>query len=130
MYSILYKLEEFKGTDKKYHLKICYPELDNGCNEWKQTSNPAIKNDNGVQGFEKIKLDFPLSLDGGKEVPFEGLGVSEPSFNYTFIDSIPNGPYFHYSIGSKVYFPEEKTIAGPWRGKMTGVTKVELFVKS
>ena len=47
LFSILDQLEDYR-TGGLFHFKLCYPELVgvnglNGCNEWIQTSNPAME---------------------------------------------------------------------------------------
>ena len=45
LYSALDQLETFRGPEGSLRLKLCYPELAGGCNEWVQTSNPATRPD-------------------------------------------------------------------------------------
>ena len=44
LYSILNQLDIFKGGKGKFKLKICWPQMTTPkkCNEWFQTSNPAV----------------------------------------------------------------------------------------
>ena len=45
LYSVLDQLETLRSPEGSLRLRLCYPELDGGCNEWVQTSNPATRPD-------------------------------------------------------------------------------------
>jgi len=81
LYSILNKLEDFRSTDGKFRLKLCYPRTGSGeplnnikaqtsgeqCNEWRQTSNPISST--SVSGVERVDMAWN---SGG----FPGLKLS------------------------------------------------------
>ena len=86
LYSILSQLEAFRLTDGSFHFKLCYPEevqYYNHCNEWTQTTNPAIET--SIFNFRAIKLPFPFGSYGEN---FKRLGFSPASSDYTFF--LPN----------------------------------------
>ena len=65
LYSILSNLEEYRGLDGNFHFKLCYPQSRIGmgtsifgshCNEWMQTSNPAIETK--ITGFQPLVIPF------------------------------------------------------------------------
>ena len=109
-------------TDGSFHFKLCYPEevqYYNHCNEWTQTTNPAIET--SILNFRAIKLPFPFGSYGEN---FKGLGLSPASSDYTLIDDSPEKRNWWFAIGAKTLHNEN--IPGPWENV---VTKVELFVK-
>ena len=130
LFSILDQLENFRGKDGKFHLKLCYPELIWGvdgqtCNEWKQSSNPFTES--SIMDFEPIFLAFPHDSYASA---WRGLGRSLPEYPQSLIDDDPEGDYWSSAIGATVYYPEEPFIPGPLQvpGNPTQVTKVELYV--
>ena len=103
-----------------FHFKLCHPELTEEafpCNEWKQSSNPAVES--RVTGFQGIHLTWPLRSDGK---PFGGLLKSNPNEN--LIDDW-EGHFWYNSVGTIAAY--EGKIPGPlgiW------VKKKELYVKT
>ena len=125
LYSILNKLEDFRGTDGSFHFKLCYPEVTgiggSSCNEWIQTSNPATER--AITGFKAIALAF---TDASRETQWRGIGKSVAGD--TFIDDAPTISSWWTAIGAFKYYPNSSSgkIPGP---TPNAVTKVELYVK-
>ena len=119
LFSILDKLENCRNpATKKFHFKLCYPDLNSKCNEWLQASNPVTEE--RIEGFNPIKLDFPTDTLSN---PFVGLGLSPVNFDQTLIDANPENQFYWFSIGAMEELATGK-IPGP-----SAVSKVEFFVK-
>ena len=97
-----------------FRFKLCYPELrgEGGghCNEWEQTSNPAV--DTSITGFNSVSLAFKLDSYGGPSI---GLGRNGIARKDSFIDA----------IGATKYYGGADTIPGPYPNV---VKRVELYV--
>ena len=122
LYSILNKLEDYRGADGSFFFKLCYPEVsgvgNSHCNQWIQSSNPATKRT--IQGFKAISLAFT----GGSRGPWQGIGRSRSRTN--LIDDYPDSGAWWTAIGAKRGHPKyASTIPGPASHL---VTKVELYV--
>ena len=67
LFSVLYRLEDFRDDDGNFHFKLCYPELTGvgggRCNEWIQSSNPATEGT--IAGFQ-VELQANLHEDFAK----------------------------------------------------------------
>ena len=122
LYSILNKLEDFRDFEGKFQFKLCYPELSAKCNEWIQTSNPAIETT--ITGFVPISLEFTLN---GAGKPWAGLGRSLSLWTRPLMTDSPSANNWFCAIGSPSYWPKSPFIPA-W--KEQGAAKVELFVKS
>ena len=126
LYSILAGLEDFRDANGKFQFKLCYPELapvgaKGNCNEWIQTSNPAIESI--ITGFEAISLAF---VKDSYDKPWRGLGRNLAQIDSsTLIDDSPSEGNWYSAIGA-FKTNQAQEIAGP-RPKF--VSKVELFVK-
>ena len=98
-----------------FRFKLCYPELSGEggghCNEWEQTSNPAV--DTTITGFKAVSLAFKLDSYGG---PWVGLGRDGTASTGSFIDD---------AIGATKYYGRADTIPGPYPDV---VKRVELYV--
>ena len=102
LYSILYRLEEFR-MNGGFHIRFCWDYLadrfDFPCNEWFQTSNFAFESN--ITDFQPLKLTFPESGVGGS---FGGLGVSPTNFGQNLIDDLPYHGTWWYSVGTVAGF--------------------------
>ena len=134
LFSILYKLEEFKDSNGNFHFKICYPELKGiggkSCNEWIQSSNPSTAHN--ITGFRPIGQ---LAFDKNSlNQPWRGLGSNLPNLqSNTLIDDSPTDWYYYSAIGAFTYWSDSKkrTIPGPRLPnelRSSPITKVELYV--
>ena len=129
LFSILNKLEDYRGKDGNFKFKLCYPERGVGkCNEWIQSSNPATEMT--IRGFKAISLDFTIN---GARGAWAGLGKSSPiSYAETLIDDSPAARNWHCAIGSCAYWPGKPLIPGPTpvnEGiQKSGISKVVLYV--
>ena len=122
-YSILEQLEDFRGDDGKFHLKLVWPNPANDGTylnlnqEWKQSSNPVNATGYGVDGYEAIDINYTSNSWGGLEYN---------SFNSSsLLDGTVNTGNWFYAVGS----------SGDWGGGIPGpagpaVSQVELYVKS
>ena len=121
LFSVLNTLRRFRLDDKKYHLKLCYPELGGRCNEWTQTTNLAKRSD--IRKFNAINLAFSNN--------FTGLGVTLTSESKTFIDATPSEDTWSYAIGAFSFAGATEKIPGPVNnaGNKKRVTRVELYAK-
>ena len=111
-----------RNADGVFHLKLCYPDLTEyafPCNEWIQESNPVLEST--ITGYVKIKITWETNK---ARWPFQGLGLSPPSFAYNLIDDSPDNLNFFNSIGSIKYYP-----AGKLWGAMETTDQREIFVK-
>ena len=120
LFSILYQLESFRNADGNFHFKLCYPKgqhINNRCNEWLQSSNPAVETN--ITGFKAISLSYKKN---GNKDPWVGLGLDGSS--YTLIDDTPSKGKWYSAIGARREQGKE-TIPG-FRPLL--VKKVQLFV--
>lgn len=133
LFSILYKLDEFKDSNGNFHFKLCYPELKGiggkSCNEWRQSSNPTGPG-SIITGFSPIHLAFDKN---SYNQPWKGLGRNLPQYQSyrSLIDDAPTGSYWYSAIGAFGYWPAAPTIPGPRLPdplRASAVTKVELYV--
>ena len=126
LFSILDKLENYRGVDGNFQFKLCYPEVGK-CNEWIQSSNPATETT--IRGFRAISLNFTRNGAGGSWV---GLGKSSSiSYSETLIDDSPAAKNWHTAIGSCAYWPRKPQIPGPTpanTGFPSGISEVVLYV--
>ena len=127
LFSILDKLENYRGNDGNFQFKLCYLEVGK-CNEWFQSSNPATETT--IRGFRAISLDFTRNGAGGA---WAGLGKSSPiSYAETLIDDSPAARNWHCAIGSCAYWPGKTLIPGPTpvnEGiQKSGISEVVLYV--
>ena len=137
LFSILYRLEEFRNGDGKFQFKLCYPEIQGiggkRCNEWIQSSNPTT--DSTITGFQPISLAF---VKNGVNSDWEGLGINQGPRNQgpTLIDDAPSHYNYYSGIGAFsqwVSSPGGPTFPGPRiepHEIKSPTTKVELFVLS
>ena len=121
LFSILYKLEQYRTCSGDFHFKLCYPDLVENytfpCNEWTQFNNPIV--DSIIRKFKPIKITFNSALG-----PFLGLGQSERAKKETLIEDNPmNEKNRSFSVGTMR--GQEGKIIGP-PGYL--VEKVELYV--
>ena len=128
-FSILDQLEDFRSSDGKFRLKICYPELTWGvdgkkCNEWIQTSNPI--RESRILGYQPISIAFPRN---GQVQTWGGLGRQKQGWAEALMDDTPEEKTWHMAIGATYHEPVGK-IPGPiGQENNYGITKVQLFVK-
>ena len=123
LFSRLFDLESMRDNNGVFHFKLCHPELTEEafpCNEWKQSSNPAVES--RVTGFEGIHLTWPLRSDFK---PFGGLLKSNPEHN--LMDDW-EGAWWWNSVGTIT--AHEGGIPGPVNAKKEYiiVKKKELYV--
>ena len=123
LFSVLSSLESLRKEHGAFQFKLCYPGLtqqDPPCNQWTQSSNPAIQT--SILDFRAIKLSFP---SGSYGEPFKGLGRSPSSVDSTLIDDSPERDEWCFALGAKQFHQGNGKIPGPYN---TTVKKVELFV--
>ena len=97
LFSILDQLEDYR-TGGLFHFKLCYPEkvsFGDGCNEWKQTSNPALEPT--ITGFQPIALSFRRN---GHQENWVGLGRDVSGSILTLIDDTPFRTNWFTAIGA------------------------------
>ena len=130
LFSILYRLEDFRNSEGNFQFKLCYSEIKgiNGrsCNEWIQSSNPAT--DSIITGFKPKSLAF---VKNGINQDWKGLGINlGRHLCYSLIDDTPTYWTWFSAIGAFRYWGGQNTILGPrvepYRSKSPS-TKVELF---
>ena len=123
LFSILGQLESYRNAEGNFHLKLCYPERKKPklghCNEWLQSSNPAIEGK--IAGYRKIHLAF---LKNGAGRPWGGLGRSGRSGS-ALMDDTGSQPNWWMAVGATNYYGA-KTVPGPWGLPL--VKKIELYV--
>ena len=124
LFSILDQLEDYR-TGGLFHFKLCYPEkvsFGDGCNEWKQTSNPALESTK--TGFQPISLSFKQN---SYQQNWVGLGKDVSGSTPTFIDDAPTRTNWYTAIGAYIgFFGSTTEIPAPFPH---GVSIVELSVK-
>lgn len=114
-YSILDHLsDKFRGKDGKFQFIIKWPELKNGLNEWKQSSNPIDMNSGGVSGYTPINICYNNNFWKGLERNTNPISLLDGSVNHS---------YWFYAIGSSA--PFQNGIPGPFNSQK----KVELYIK-
>lgn len=99
-FSVLNKLENFRGKDGKFEFLLEYPEdYPDEYNRWKQIDNPVIIQEdsslNGIKkanGYEPIHIDWTYNYWGG---------LLLCSASSTFIDGSVNHNNWFYAIGVK-----------------------------
>ena len=128
LFSVLYRLEDFRDADGNFHFKLCYPELTGAgggrCNEWTQTSNPVT--DTTITGFQPITIAF---TQNGYGEDWRGLGRSPDKYPATLMDDAPSRPFWWTAIGAtKDYAAAKLGIPGPFEQKKY-VNKIELYIK-
>ena len=128
LFSVLYRLEDFRDADGNFHFKLCYPELTGAgggrCNEWTQTSNPATEGT--ITGFQAISLSFTVNeYENGRGRSWGGLGRSNDT-DTTLIDDTGEEPNWWSAIGAMEHYPQgESSIPGPFD---YNVTQVALYI--
>ena len=111
--------DDLRVEDSSFHFKLCYwgenlGELNGGCNEWRQKSNPVTSV--AVEGFKAVSLDW--------EDDFGGLCKLEGSLAETsMIGSCSN--HERFLVGAKRFSDEEKV----WGPQASGVDEMVLYVK-
>ena len=110
-----------------FHLKLCYPDLagtgeaGGHCNEWLQSSNPALETT--ITGFKIISLAFPRNSINN---PWAGLGRNLANDTKALMDDAPSEVDYYWSaIGMTFYHGQNDTIPGPLHHL---VKKVDLYV--
>ena len=121
-YSILGELEEHKCEDGNFTFMLRYPETPHLANIWRQSSNPVIMQEEGVDDFVDIKSSW---TDGG----WGGLQRSDRRKKedcFSFIDGCAeHGENWSYAIGAS------KLINGRLPGPFGNlVAQVELYVST
>ena len=69
-YSVLDRLEEFRGPDGKFLFKLAWPNMTGDApnfNVWKQASNPLQTPGGGVAGYEAVEVHHRSNAWGGLE---------------------------------------------------------------
>ena len=130
LYSILYRLEEFRNSEGNFQFKLCYPEIKGiggkSCNEWIQSSNPATES--VITGFKPISLAF---VKNSISQDWKGLGINLPGNQASsLIDDSPSHPYWFSAIGAFRNWRGADKIPGPRiepYSIKSPTTKVELF---
>ena len=123
-YSLISNLEhlddKLRVEDNSFHFKLCYwgpnlGELDGGCNEWRQKSNPVTST--SVQGFKAVSLDW--SEDFGGLCKLEGSAAET-----SMIGSCSNNKRF--LVGAKDFSDPDNNVFGPLP---SGVDDMVLYLK-
>ena len=133
LFSILYRLEEFRNGDGKFQFKLCYPEIQGiggkSCNEWIQSSNPTT--DTTITGFQPVSLAF---VKNSVNNDWKGLGINLPKHQGpTLIDDAPSHGYWYSAIGAFNDWGGPGNFPGPRiepHKQKSPTTKVVLFVVS
>ena len=114
-YSILNRLEEFRGSDNSFEFMLEYNNSTTAYNRWKQTSNPTTTTES-VTGYQAISISWTGDLWGGLALSNSGS---------TFIDGSINHAYWWYAIGS--YLKYDSAIPG--YNDNSNISSVDLWVK-
>ena len=130
LYSILYRLEEFRNSERNFQFKLCYPEIigigGKSCNEWIQSSNPATDSD--ITGFKPISMAF---VKNSINQEWKGLGINlVGNQRYSLIDVAPSHSFWFTAIGAFSNWRGADKIPGPRvepYSSKSPTTKVELF---
>jgi len=115
VYSILDSLEDFRGSDGKFELKMMWPDY---WNIWSQTSNPAAPSP--VSGYAPIDVQYTAENFGGLEW--------NDGTNTTMIKGSIGIPSWFYAVGYEGANWGASTI--PAWGSGLGANQVELFVNT
>ena len=118
LYSILDQLENYRTNDGSFRFRLCYPELNDGCNEWIQKSNPVTQLN--IHGYKAVSISFPKTSSGST---FRGLGLDRYK-SINLIDDDPEKSGWSNSIGTLI---RSSHIPGPSNIK---VTKRVLYVRT
>ena len=110
LYSIFYRLEEFRNSEGNFQFKLCYPEIKGiggkSCNEWIQSSNPATDSD--ITGFKPISMAF---VKNSINQEWKGLGINLAGIQgYSLIDDAPSHGFWFSAIGAFRYWGGKNTI--------------------
>ena len=113
--------DNLRVEDNSFHFQLCYwgenlGELNGGCNEWRQNSNPVTST--AVEGFKVVSLDW--AEDFGGLCKLEG-----PEAETSLISSCSNNARF--PVGAKRYNDPE--VFGVWGPQASGVDDIMLYVK-
>lgn len=134
-FSILDRLENFRGIDNKFEFLLEYPQdLSGQYNRWKQTDNPALVQElsnstpSPANGYEAIHVDWTSNGWGGLLKSQKG-STSSPI--RTFIDGSTNYGNWFYSIGcyNNKASDWENAMPGPNNTPSTGMKEVHLYVR-
>ena len=93
LFSILDQVENYRRRSGVFHFRLCYPNVNDLCNEWTQTSNPVT--DQVIENFKAIDIIWPHANH-----PFAGLGLSTFFPTKNLMDSSPSSTKWRYSIGA------------------------------
>ena len=107
LFSILDQIESYRSSSSLFHFKLCYPDLNDLCNEWTQASNPVT--DQIIKNFTAINIQSNIAYN------FSGLGLDISAYN-NLMDSQPASPrYWWYSVGTIRWYNigTGDTIPGP-----------------
>ena len=130
LFSILYRLEEFRNTEGNFQFELCYPEIKGiggkSCNEWIQSSNPAT--DSIITGFKPISLAY---VKNSISQDWKGLGINLANIQKdALIDDAPTHSNWYSAIGAFKNWGGQNTIPGPSIDPASinsPTTKVELY---
>ena len=123
LFSILNQLEDYRNSEGKFQLKLCYPDLtlvNDGktCNEWIQSSN--LFTDSTITDFEAISLAF--DKDSYNE-DWKGLGKnSDGNDGSAIISDTPFKSDWYSAIGAKLSHNGKIPGPNPFQS-----SKVELY---
>ena len=102
-YSILDSLEDCRGADGKFDLKIVWPknERDVGnSNTWRQATNPVTSGVNGVDGYEPVDIRYSafanVDAEGNDDGNFYGLEHNTDPIS--LLDGSVNHGYWFYAV--------------------------------
>ena len=113
-FSILDRLEAFRGADGKFLLKIVWPDRPSpNYNMWKQSSNPVKATAGGVTGYEAVDIHFTAYYWGGLEYNTQA---------YSLLDGSVDTSTWYYAVGSTLDFSSGIPASGDV------ATQVELYV--
>ena len=90
--SILYRMEDYRGKDGLFHIRLCYPEYSEPfpCNEWTQSSN--FVEDTEIANFTALELTYTSNYG----TPFPGLkAMTGWTKNYFW----SSASYWDYGVG-------------------------------
>lgn len=90
-YSILGDLENYRGSDGKFHFRLDWPQGGRLSQEWKQTSNPLEGGPHsGTQGYEAVEIHYSDN----------GWGGLEHGDSASLFDGTNNHGNWFYAVGS------------------------------
>ena len=120
-------MENYRNAEGNFHFKLCYPELvgkgkgGGYCNEWVQSSNPAVETN--ITGFKAVS---PLAFERDSyNKKWAGLGLDGTSMKASLIDDAPSRTHWWTAIGATRSHRRADTIPGP---RPNVVKTVELYV--